>query len=98
MLYTYSSENSSSELAVIKSAGYDEVFLSALLDVIANWKAIRLSSVTTSALPACSTYVHDFVHIPPECCMYSRTSIIRTSMCQLTLKGVQIGEFIQISE
>ena len=62
MLCTYSSENSSSELAVIKSAGYDEVFSSVLLDAIANWKAIRLSSVATSALSACETYAHDFVH------------------------------------
>ena len=62
MLCTYSSENSSSKLAVIKSAGYDEVFSSVLLDAIANWKAIRLSSVATSALSACATYAHDFVH------------------------------------
>ena len=62
MLYTYSSENSSSELAVIKSAGYDEVFSSALLDAIANWNAIRLSSAATSASSACETYVHDFIH------------------------------------
>ena len=59
MLCTYSSENSSSELAVIKSAGYDEVFSSVLLDAIANWKVKRFSSIATSAPPASLTYVHD---------------------------------------
>ena len=53
---TYSTENPSSELAVIKSAGYDEVFSSVLLDAIANWKVKRLSSAATSAPSACSTY------------------------------------------
>ena len=65
MLCTYSSENSSSELAVIKSAGYDEVFSSVLLDAIANWKVKRFSSIATSAPPACLTYM-----INTHVCLY----------------------------
>ena len=29
---------------------------------------------------------------------YSRTSIIRTPMCHLNLKGVQIREFVRVGE
>ena len=31
-------------------------------------------------------------------CMYSRTSIIRTPLCHFHVKGVQISEFVQMSE
>ena len=58
ILLTYSSENSSSKLAAIKSDGYDEVFSSVLLDAIANWKVKRFSSTATSAPSACSTYAN----------------------------------------
>ena len=30
--------------------------------------------------------------------MYSRTSIIRTPVCYYDVKGIQINEFVQISE
>ena len=35
------------------------------------------------------------------CCIsikYSRTSIIQTPMCHLNVRGVQISEFVRISE
>ena len=53
---THSSENCSNELAFIKSAGYDEVPSSVLLDTIAkldvNW---LISDATAAGVPACLT-------------------------------------------
>ena len=42
--------------------------------------------------PAHVTYITYKIYI------YSRTSIIRTPVCHLNVKGVQINEFVQISE
>ena len=33
-----------------------------------------------------------------SCYVYSRTSIIRTPVCHFNVKGVQINEFVRISE
>ena len=55
-------------------------------------------------LYTCTFCIHAVVIKAPVICthiwqsMYSRTLIIRTPVCHFNVKGVQINEFVQISE
>ena len=54
---------------------------------------IRMYACMYGCMDVCvCMYVYVYV------CMYSRTSIIQTPVCHFNVKGVQINEFVRISE
>ena len=70
--------------------------LSVVFKLYQIWYEIHTSVFTVRHL--CTRTRFACMHAAAGSNEYSRTSIIRTPVCHLNVKGVQINEFVRISE